>query len=112
MTGYVFGEDYDIDPIMDAFGSEFQASSRDSTLTITAVLDTEYAESDAGGIPTMQRLARILMRTVDLRDPMVGPSIQQGRHLYQGSYEYTIREIMPEYGGLTLLICQVCYAPA
>ena len=108
-TGYIFGEEYDIQPLMDAFGSDFDLSSRESTVTVTAVLDTEWAESDSGGIPTMQRLARILIRTTDVRT--MGDHIHTGGHMYQGEYEYTIREIMPEYGGLTTLVAQVRYAP-
>lgn len=108
-TGYTFGADYDLQPLMDAFGSEFDLSDRQTTATIIGVLDTEWAESDTGSNPTMQRLARITVRTIDVRT--MEEHIHQGGHMYQGQYEYTIRQIMPEYGGLTLLECQVCYAP-
>lgn len=106
--GYTFGEEYDIQPLMDAFGSDFDMSSRDATTTVTGVLDTEWAESESGGIPIMQRIARILVRTNDVR---LIAAIQCGGHMYQGEYEYTIREVMPEYGGLTTLVCQVRHAP-
>lgn len=109
MTGYTFGADYDLKPLMDNFGSEFALSDRESTATLTGILDTEWAESDSGGQPTMQRLARILARTTAVRD--LPDHVCRGGHMYQGEYEYSIREIMAEYGGLTALVCQVRYAP-
>ena len=107
--GYRFGADYDLNPLMDAFGIEFELSAGDATTMLTGVLDTEWVESDTGGSPTMQQVAKILIRTGDVRD--AGEVVRPGARMYRDTYEYIIREVLAEYGGLTAVICQVCHAP-
>lgn len=114
MSSYPFGSGTDLLPYFQAFGVTFQSGSE----TLQGILDTEYAESFTGGTPSQHRIAYILIKTEDMNKVSLNKSIQYvvpdyptGDALLRlgepGNYDYVVRNIQTQYGGMVSLRCDV-----